>query len=143
MSLSYATPDQLAEHCTPAQLDKLADGADVQYLAEASRLVRAATRNDLYDTTPTGAPTDPHLIDAFKEAACLQVRTWIELDLNPVAGVAGMDSPVASASVNGASVAYTGAAQDEAAADSLTCLVPAAMDLLRDLGLCSAAVARR
>ncbi|MEU3013347.1 hypothetical protein [Nocardia asteroides] len=142
MSLTYATPDQLAEYCTPAQLDELGDD-DVQYLAEASRLVRAATRNDLYDTTPTGAPTDPDLIGAFAEATCLQVRAWIVLGLDPRAGVAGMDSPVASASVNGAAIAYTGAAQDEAAAESLTCLVPAAMDVLRDLGLCSAAVVRR
>ena len=131
MSLSYATPDQLA------------DGADVQYLAEASRLVRAATRNDLYDVSPAGAPTDPGLIDGFAEATCLQVRAWIVLGLDPVAGKAGMDSSVVSASVNGASVSYGSAGQDEAAAESLDCLVPAALDVLRDLGMCSARVARR
>ncbi|WP_067565812.1 hypothetical protein [Nocardia acidivorans] len=140
--LTYATVDQLAEHVTAAQLDKLAEGDAARYIREATRLVRTATKNDLYDATPAGTPTDPVLTDALAVATCVQVREWIRNDINPLAGAAGIAPTVAAASTNGSSVSYTGD-QATARAQLLTELADAAWAELRNVGLGSLSVARR
>lgn len=141
--LTYATPDQLADWCSAAQLDKLAEGDDVRYLREASALVRLATKNDLYDTIPSGAPASDAHVDAFAAATCVQVREWIVAGINPLAGGSGLTGAIASVSTNGSSVAYANGQQDVARAESLRELVPAARAILRDAGLASSMVARR
>ncbi|WP_328438272.1 head-tail connector protein [Nocardia puris] len=140
--LTYATVEQLAEHVSAAQLDKLADGDDARYIREASRLVRRATRNDRYDATPAGIPTDPVLSDALTIATCVQVREWIANGVDPLAGAAGVTPAVASASVNGASVSYDVATQSAARARATVDVCDAARDILRAAGLASAAVGR-
>ncbi|MBH0778818.1 hypothetical protein [Nocardia bovistercoris] len=140
--LTYATVEQLAGHVSAAQLDKLDDGDDVRYIEAASVLVRRATKNDQYEATPAGLPTDPVLSEALTTATCWQVRQWIALSVNPLAGAAGVKPAASSASVNGASVAYDVAASSAARADSATSLCDASRDVLRDVGLASAAVGR-
>ncbi|WP_280273378.1 hypothetical protein [Nocardia wallacei] len=141
--LTYATPDQLAEHVTAAQLDKLAESDDVRYLQAASQIVRNATKNDLYDASPAGVPTDPVLAAALTDATCIQVREWIENDVVPLSGPAGLAPTVASASTNGSSVSYNGAEQAAARARLLTELTDAGYLVLRNAGLASSMVARR
>ncbi|WP_280422583.1 hypothetical protein [Nocardia carnea] len=141
--LTYAHVGQLAEHVSAAQLDKLDDGDDVRYLAEASALVRLATKNDWYEVTPAGFPADPVVADAFAVATCIQVREWIANGINPLAGAAGLAPVAASASTNGSSVAYQVDAQAAARAELLTCLSDAARRVLRAEGLASAQVVRR
>ncbi|RJO69775.1 hypothetical protein D5S18_28145 [Nocardia panacis] len=141
--LTYATVDQLAEHVTAAQLDKLADSDAARYIREATQLVRTATKNDMYDVTPAGVPTDPILADALAIATCIQVREWIRNDINPLAGAAGLTPTVASASTNGSSVSYISTEQAVARARLLTELTDTARTKLRSAGLASAMVARR
>ncbi|MFC9874875.1 hypothetical protein [Nocardia salmonicida] len=143
MVLIYATPDQLADWCSAAQLDKLGEGDDVRYLREASGRVRKATQCDLYDVTPAGAPSDPDQMAAFTAATCVQVREWIAAEINPLAGASGLKGPVASVSTNGSSVAYANVEQAAARAASLTDLVDSAREILRAAGLASSMVARR
>ncbi|MFI5778694.1 hypothetical protein [Nocardia sp. NPDC051570] len=141
--LTYATLNQLAEHVSAAQLDQLADGDAARYIQEATQIVRAATKNDMYDATPAGIPTDPVLADALTVATCVQVREWIRNAINPLAGAAGLAPTVASASTNGSSVSYTNADQAAARARLLTELADAARTELRNAGLASSKVARR
>ncbi|MCU1647171.1 MAG: hypothetical protein JWN03_7446 [Nocardia sp.] len=141
--LTYATVDQLAEHVTAAQLDKLAVGDAARYIQSATQIVRTATKNDLYDVTPAGMPTDPVLAGALAVATCVQVREWICNDINPLTGVAGLAPTVASASTNGSSVSYNNTDQAAARAQLLTELADAARIELRNVGLASSKVARR
>lgn len=141
--LTYATVEQLAEKVSAAQLDKLAEGDDVRYIEEASRLVRHATKNDLYEATPAGLPADPVIADAMAVATCVQVREWITNGVNPLAGSAGLEPVAASASTNGSSVSYQVTEQAAARARLLTCLTDSARMVLRNEGLASAAVTRR
>lgn len=136
--LTYATVEQLAEYVSAAGLDTLADGDDVRYIEAASRLVRGATKCDLYDTTPPGIPSDPVLADAMTAATCIQVRAWITAGINPLGGVAAVPAAVASASVNGASLSYDIAAQSAARVAMVGALVDDARDALRAVGLASA-----
>lgn len=139
--LTYATVPQLAEHVSAADLDKVGDDAP-RYIERASRMVRRATRNDCYDTTPAGLPSDPVLADALKVATCVQVLEWIRNDVDPLAGAASVKPAVASASTNGSSVAYDVSAQTAARARLLTSLSDDAFDTLRNAGLASARVFR-
>ncbi len=141
--LTYATAEQLAEYATAAQLDRLADGDDVRYLQEASQIVRKATKNDLYDASPAGIPTDLVLAQALTDATCIQVREWIANDVDPLAGPAGLTPTVASASTNGSSVSYNGTDQASARARLLCEPADAAWSVLRMAGLASSMVARR
>ncbi|QIS18533.1 hypothetical protein [Nocardia terpenica] len=141
--LTYATPDQLAEHVTAAQLDQLADGDARRYLRAATQIVRFATKNDLYDATPAGLPTDPVLADALAVATCVQVREWIHNGINPLAGAAGLTPVVTSAATNGSSVSYNDTEQASARARLLTGLADTAYSVLRTAGLGSSMAARR
>ncbi|MGV9662583.1 hypothetical protein [Nocardia niigatensis] len=141
--LTYATVDQLAEHVSAVQLDQLAPGDAARYLDEATRIVRDATKNDMYDATPAGLPTDPVLADALTVATCLQVREWIANDVNPLAGAAGVSPAVASASTNGSNVSYSSTEQTAARLAMVESVTPAACSVLRLAGLASSMVARR
>ncbi|MFI5778134.1 hypothetical protein [Nocardia sp. NPDC051570] len=141
--LTYATVDQLAEHVTATQLDQLAVGDAARYIQAATQIVRTATKNDLYDVTPAGTPTDPILAGALAVATCAQVREWIRNDINPLAGAAGLTPTVTSASTNGSSVSYNGTEQAASRARLLAELADTARTELRNAGLASSMVARR
>jgi hypothetical protein len=125
----YATDAELGAWCNP-----LPDNADT-LLRDASALVRKATRNDRYDVDAAGKPTDPDVIEAFRDATCKQVAIWAANDIDSNKGVAGLEQLPASSSIAGASVSYDGAVNAEIAAaraQSTTALAVEAVDILRD-----------
>jgi hypothetical protein len=125
----YATDAELGAWCNP-----LPDNADT-LLRDASALVRKATRNDIYDVDAAGKPTDPDVIEAFRDAACKQVAIWAANDIDSNKGVAGLEQLPASSSIAGASVSYDGAVNATIAAaraQSTTALAVEAVDILRD-----------
>ena len=134
MPLLYADLETLAEH-----MSELPDDADT-LLAAASIRVRAATKNDIYDVLPSGLPVDLDKAQAMADATCAQVVEWAANQIDPAAGVAGLQPVAASASVNGASLGYVVTDQATARARSLTHLCDTALLYLRNAGLASAAV---
>lgn len=109
--------------------------------ATASRWVRTACAADVFATAPGGLPADPDLTEALAEAVCLQVQLWDALGVDPVAGVAALPPSIASTGLDGASVSYQVAAQDQARTAAVSGLCDAALSSLRAVGLASAAVA--
>lgn len=132
--LVYADEADLSTHVA-----ELPDNADV-LLRFASVLVRRATRFDVYDTTPAGMPDDPWVIDAFRDATCVQAAMWAANGVDPSAGSAGVDGGVESSSIAGGTVKYDTSHVDEARA-SVDTLSPMALAVLRAEGLASHGVA--
>ena len=78
------------------------DGA----LRAASRRVRHATRAARYDVGNDGKPSDPDVVDAFKEATVVQCLLWLANGITPD----DLQQPaqkVASKSMGGRSVTFT------------------------------------
>lgn len=109
-------------------------------LRAASGIVRHATRAALYDVDGAGKPSDPDVIEAFRDATCAQVAFWRSARIDPAAG--GMDKPsptVASKSMGDRSVTYndpstaTAVIQARSAAAQDICMD--AWRILRDAGL--------
>jgi hypothetical protein len=92
--LIYATPADLA--APPWSLSPLPTDVDARLLS-ASLLVARATRSAVYDVDETGAPTDPTIITALRDATCSQVVTWAALGIDPRA--AGADAATSSGRV--------------------------------------------
>lgn len=72
MTRVYATAEQLADYTgQPAPADA------VQQLTRASRFLDAHALNVcLYDTDDAGMPTAPEVLDALREAVCVQLQWW-------------------------------------------------------------------
>lgn len=132
--LVYAVPDDLADH-----MAEVPDDAEV-LIRYASTLVRSATRFDVYDVTPAGMPDDPWVIDAFRDATCVQAAMWAANGINPAAGSAGVEGGVDSSTIAGATVKYNTSHVDHARA-SVDTLCPAALAVLRSEGLAGYGVA--
>ena len=132
--LVYAVPDDLADH-----MAEVPDDAEV-LIRYASTLVRSATRFDVYDVTPAGMPDDPWVIDAFRDATCVQAAMWAANGINPAAGSAGVEGGVDSSTIAGATVKYNTSHVDHARA-SVDALCPAALAVLRSEGLAGYGVA--
>lgn len=110
------------------------------YLRAASALVATATTRDIYDVDPAGKPTDPTVIDAMRDATCMQVAFWLANDIDPTAGALGFDPIPASSSIAGGSVSVDTAAQNAAALASLSGLIDTALAELRRAGLATSRV---
>src|SRR5699024_12099949 len=67
-------------------------------------LFRSTTRNDLYDVTPAGLPSEDEIADAFRDATCAQVAAMIAADIDPDAGIAADSAEVASSKILSGSV---------------------------------------
>ena len=132
--LVYADEADLSTHVV-----ELPDNADT-LLRFASVLVRKATRFDVYDTTPAGMPDDPWVIEAFRDATCVQAAMWAANSVDPAAGSAGVDGGVESSSIAGGTVKYDTSHVDAARA-SVDTLSPLALEVLRAEGLASHGVA--
>lgn len=99
----YANPTDLY-----GWLGEIPADAEMQ-IRQASLLVAKETRFDHYPTDPdTGAPVEQRHIDAFRDATCQQVASWKAAKINPLAGPTGQAPQVASQSVDGGSISYTG-----------------------------------
>lgn len=131
--LVYADEAELAEH-----VREIPDNAPV-LLRYASALVRAATRFDVYDTTPAGAPSDPDVFVPFRDAVCVQVAEWIANEVDPQAGQAGVQAGIDTSSIAGGMVKFDNSHVAIARA-SVDALSPAALAVLRDEGLASRGV---
>ena len=132
--LVYADEADLSTHVA-----ELPDNADT-LLRFASVLVRRATRFDVYDVTPAGMPDDPWVIDAFRDATCVQAAMWAQNGIDPSSGAAGVDGGVESSSIAGGTVKYDTSHVDAARA-SVDTLSPLALEVLRAEGLASHGVA--
>lgn len=132
--LVYAEPHHLADH-----MAEVPDDAEM-LIRYASALVRQATRFDVYDVTPAGMPDDPWVIEAFRDATCVQAAMWAANGINPAAGSAGVEGGVDSSTIAGATVKYNTSHVDHARA-SVDSLCPAALAALRDQGLAGYGVA--
>lgn len=132
--LVYAESHDLADH-----MPEVPENADM-LIRFASVLVRRATRFDVYDTTPAGAPDDPWVIDAFRDATCVQAAMWAANGVDPAKGAAGVDGGVESSSIAGGTVKYDTSHVDAARA-SVDTLSPLALEVLRAEGLAGYGVA--
>ena len=132
--LVYAEPHHLADH-----LAEVPDNAEA-LIRYASVLVRRATRFDVYDTTPAGMPDDPWVIEAFRDATCVQAAMWAQNGIDPGKGGAGVDGGVESSSIAGGTVKYD-TTHVEVARASVDTLSPMAVAVLRAEGLASHGVA--
>lgn len=99
---SYATEADL----TTANVVVTPSSDAPQYLQSASELVEDATIVDLYEVDDDGLPTDPEIIEAFKNATVAQIRFWVAAKVNPVGGVLAQSPEVSSQSTDGSSVSY-------------------------------------
>lgn len=131
--LTYATVDDLT-----VWTGQVAPDNAVQLLRSASGLVRRSTVTAVYTVTPSGAPSNPDVADAFRDATCAQAAAWAAAGIDPVGGAAGVASErvPTSSSIGGASVTY-GTTGDAAAARTaaLTELCDEAAYLLAEAGM--------
>lgn len=121
--------DRTRELPGPDQLD----GA----LRAASRRVRHATRAARYDVGTSGLPTDPDVVEAFRDATVAQCLLWLTNGIEPSGVLQQPAQKVASKAIGGRSVTFTtddptiAAARLQAAKD----LCDDAVLILRDAGL--------
>ncbi|WP_181276004.1 hypothetical protein [Brevibacterium oceani] len=102
----------------------------------ASSLVDDATMTAFYSVDATGVPTNEDIRARFKAAVVAQVGYWAELGINPVLGVAGIDSEkvATSKSIGGASISYeSGERASLAKSNALGVLGPDALTVLGHL----------
>lgn len=143
-TVSYIIPAMLADAADLQRWTQapVPDNADT-YLRSCSSMVSDATRLAVYRTDPTtGLPTDPTILDAFRDATCIQAAAWITLGIDPLTG--GFDTTGVKSSKKIGSAAITVAGADQAAAArayAAANLVPEAIRVLRVHGLISAVVA--
>jgi hypothetical protein len=133
--LTYAVPDDLMDGWGLAEVPTEADA--LRNIRFASILVRSATALDLYDTYPSGLPTDLDIAEAMRDATCAQAVLWILAGVNPAAGTVGRDVAIASQTADGGSVTYADPVTGEEVAASISCLCPGAIMLLKQAGLAS------
>lgn len=76
--LTFATEDDVARFCdgdVPENIPPL--------IRKASTMVQHAVRFARFDVTPAGAPTDPDVSDALRDAVCAQIAMWHESNIDP------------------------------------------------------------
>lgn len=134
--LVYAHPDDLV---TGQWLPQEPTNA-AALIRQASALLRRETRTAVYATDTTGKPTDPAIVEGFRDVVCAQVAAWTTAGIDPAAVTAGTSGAggVASKALGEQSVSYAGA--DAAAQRRLwaaTHLDPVAADILNGLPLWS------
>ena len=109
-------------------------------IRSASSIIEHTTRNDLYDVTPAGLPSDDDVADAFRDATCAQVAALIAADLDPDAGIAADKAEIASSKVLSGSVTYDTAGRRAARRRVENIVTGSAYRILRNAGLASSAV---
>lgn len=128
----YATTADLTTWLAPDPAPANAAGL----LRSASGLIRSATLTAGYAVDAGGYPTDPALIEAFRDATTAQAKFWADHSIDPSLGPAGVAPLAASKSIGGASIQYsTYVSTAEARANAAGTLGPAAWYILNDAGL--------
>ncbi|HEY9409329.1 MAG TPA: hypothetical protein VIQ30_22650 [Pseudonocardia sp.] len=129
--LVYATTDDLTTwtgEAAPANAAIL--------LRSASGLIGEQTSLALYDVDAAGLPTDPAVVEAFRDATCAQAAAWAALGVDPVKGPAGVTPAVVGKQLGTAQLQYAAPATDARAAVT-TQLVDDARRILTQAGLLS------
>lgn len=125
----YATEDDYTAYIggtAPANIEAL--------LRSVSNLVHDAIAGAYYLTDPdTGVASDTDVVEALRDATCVQAAAWVTLKIDPLAGgVVTTAGTVASKSLDGGSVSYAGAQlAAQARATAVDQLVPEAVRILR------------
>ena len=135
MALIYATSTDLSTWTgatAPANADQL--------LRRASGLVRKHTATAFYATDPTGLPTDPDTLQAFKDATCAQAAMWTAANIDPAGGGVAIVAPLRAKRIGSAGFDY-----DTSASSSVTAytaraaaaneLCTEAVDILQQAGI--------
>jgi len=126
----YATTEELTAWLDPTPAPDDAAGL----LRSASGLIRSETKTAIYPTDTDGYASNTVTRAAFKDAACAQVKYWMDHKITPGLGLAGLKPAAVSKSIGGASITYeSGAAA--ARAEALVGLAPDAHYILSDAGL--------
>jgi hypothetical protein len=130
--LVYATSSDL----TNASVTLPADADVDDWLTAASGLVSEATLTDVYTVDGTGLPTDTTKAAAMRDAVIAQVKHWVKLGVDPIAGPAGTGGVVTSTALLSGNVQYaTYAKQAEDRAAATVALSASAVAQLRAAGL--------
>lgn len=132
--LTYAEPDDLMDGWMAEPPETAKAVTAIRY---ASILVRRYTACDLYEVDPAGAPTEPDIIEAFRDATCAQAAMWLQAGIDASAGSAGQAIAVKSQTADGGSVTYGDAPSAQDIERSLTKLSQTAVMILRNAGLAS------
>lgn len=125
--------------------DDVPDNADL-LIRSASLLVRRATAGDYYDVDVAGKPSDVDLLQAFNDAVCAQVASWVALGIDPAAGAGGaVTAAVASSSLLSGSVTYNTSATTStpivaARIAAATALCDESIQILQQAGAAASAV---
>lgn len=106
-------------------------------LRSATSLVLDATEDAYYATeSDTGLPTDTRILDALRDATCIQAAAWDAIKYNPLAGGVVTALIKGAKKIGSASFTVEGAQQAAASqADAGAQLVPEAMRLLQQNNL--------
>lgn len=134
--LIYATPADLTTGDLPWLPSAPANAGSL--LRSASLLVYSATVAAFYNVDDTGLPTDATVLQAFKDATCVQVATWVGLGMDPLNVGLDAKAPTRQKTLDGASIAYdTSVATSQAALairqDAASTLCQQAQDILRQV----------
>jgi hypothetical protein len=110
-------------------------------LRSASMLVLRETEGAYYTIDPlTGLPTDAMMINALRDATCIQAAAWAAINYNPLAGGVVTATVASSKKIGTASIVNEGAiaaAASQAAAGQT--LVPEAITKLQQNNLLGSA----
>lgn len=142
MVLVYATAENLTTWTGGA-----APANVTQLLRSASLLVRESTKTAVYGTDETGLPSDATIADAFKDATCAQVASWVAAGVDPSGAGVSTAAPVRGKRLGSGSVEY-----DTAVSGSVTAfqakraaavtICPEAFMILQQAGITPAGVQR-
>lgn len=89
-------------------------------IRKASGMVQHAIRRARFDVAPSGAPADPDVADALRDAVCAQVEFWDGSDVDPTR--ADTKAALSSTGLDGSSMSFdtaTAAETKQAVADQL------------------------
>ena len=111
-----------------------------QLLRRASGLVRKHTATAFYATDPTGLPTDPDTLQAFKDATTAQANYWVVNNIDPAGGGLTQQGILTSKSIGSARLGYDAAGSGSVTAwrakvDAATTLCDEAFDILQAAGI--------
>lgn len=116
-------------------------------LRSASLLIRSTTMTAVYAVDATGLPTDPKVLEAFKDATCRQVEFWVAADVDPTNGGAQTKAPVQSKKLGSGMFQYDTSVNASVAAfqarrDAATSLCAEAWLILQQAGIVPGGVQR-
>lgn len=106
--LLYAAQWDIMDQWDPAWGDVPASESMDRALRVASRRVRHATRAALYDVGTSGLPTDPDVVEAFRDATVAQCVLWLANGLDPDKPLEQPVQKVTSKAMGGRNISYSG-----------------------------------